>query len=363
MSSRFSLFGAVAVLGTLIAACGPARQTNDAGPHDSGFACVGACNPGDGGGGDGGSGGGGGSDGGIATKTIAQVKQATFKDHVRVDGVVVTVVDYNKAGGSAACTGASPPGWYAEFWVVDPADPSSGIWVDKYCTDLPTNFQPVPGDVLTIDGYFYTSSKFDDRSGYRYEIVSQYGMVASNAAPLVITKTGTQSPPLVDVEAPTGFGNSDGGRVLANREFSGARVHVPGPLVVTDPNPVALKRVSGLAGDTVHFGFEVTGGILVDDYRTYGVTLDGGTPRCDYRAVALDGGSVAFPNGISGVWDSYTHAPCEDGGTNLSACYLHQVAGYVPGTLGAAADGGNAKYTFVLYPMDCAHDFEGATGL
>lgn len=274
--------------------------------------------------------------------TIAQAKQAVFcTEHLRLRGVVVVAVDNAFRG--------SQGDYDTQFWVVDPNNPTQGIYVDKFFTDPPGPYNPQVGDVLDIDGYIGTESRFDDRVGYRFTLKSQFGCQApNNQGKLEITKTGTATPP-ADNTAPSGFGNANGGQVQANRELAGTRVHIPGPIALVDPNPPPFKRVSAVSTDTVHFGFEISGGVLVNNYKTFGTTMDGGTPRCDWRAMANDGGTVTFPNGIRGVWDSYTHAPCADGGT--SGCSFRN-AGSVPGT--------DASYTFVLYPQDCANDFAGA---
>lgn len=91
----------------------------------------------------------------------------------------------------------------------------------------------------------------------------------------------------------------------------------------------------------------------MNNYKTYRGFGDGGV-GCDWRAVAGDGGTVTFPNGVSGIWDTYAHAPCVDGGT-ASGCFATKA--FVPGTVGA--DGGAVNYTYVLYPMDCANDLAG----
>lgn len=322
------------LLGVSLAAvgCGPARPKPDAGVDAGG-------NNGNDAGNVGGSDGG--VDGGIREVTIDQAKNATFcTENLRLRGVVVVAVDDSYKG--------SQGDYDTQFWVVDPANPTDGIMVDKFFTDTPGTYNPQVGDVLDIDGYLGTESKYEDRIGYRFIIKSQFGCQAPANGMLKITKVTTATPPN-DNTAPSGFGNAQGGTVKANPELAGTRVHVPGPLTLTDPNPPAFKRVSNKPGDTVHFGFEVTGGILVNNYKTFGTTEDGGTERCDYRAFANDGGTVTFPNGIRGVWDSFTHAPCADGGTSLS-CYKN--AGHIPGT--------DAGYTFVLYPQDCANDFAGA---
>ncbi|MCA2977205.1 MAG: hypothetical protein INH37_02870 [Myxococcaceae bacterium] len=53
---------------------------------------------------------------------------------------------------------------------------------------------------------------------------------------------------------------------------------------------------------------------------------------------------VTFPNGLTGIWDTYTHAPCI-GNPN---CGGDRDAGYVPGT------SPTNPFTYVLYPTTCA---------
>jgi hypothetical protein len=286
--------------------------------------------------------------------SIEAVKHLNYKDPVNLAGVVVVAVDDEWQG-----TGC----WNSEFWVVDPAAPTTGIYVYKRCIDTPVDLQVKVGDVLDITGTFNTMFPYFNMVGYRYTVLN-----ASSTAPMALTPKGTQVPPSDNVTS-AGFGFSDGGRVLANPELSGTRIHIPGPLYITNPNPPALMRLSALgAADSKGYGFEVTGGILVNNYKTYGPSpTDGGRARCDFRARENDGGpgTVAFPSGLSGVWDSYTFTRCKDGGDPYS-CSANQgtLNGYVPGTAGSfSGDGGYARYTFVVYPQDCENDFAGATGL
>jgi hypothetical protein len=125
-------------------------------------------------------------------------------------------------------------------------------------------------------------------------------------------------------------------------------VKIDGPLTVTDLNPEALHRVSALgAADTRYNGFQLSNGILVNNFRTFdgAKTEDGGVSHCDVRWIIGDGGTVSFPNGIVGVWDTYTMASCTDGGTTLTSCFNNK------GTIPGVPDSG---YTNVLYPTDCA---------
>ncbi|MBX7112741.1 MAG: hypothetical protein K1X64_00305 [Myxococcaceae bacterium] len=334
-------------------ACGPARPKSDAGTGGGtgtggGGACVGNCGTGGGsGGGGGGTGGGtgGGSSGvdggGLRDVTVAQARQATFcTDNVKLTGVVVTALDNVFQGGQGDYT--------AQFWVADPNNPGNGIFVDKFYNDEPKAYAPQIGDVLTIEGFVQRNSKYDDRVAYRTVVKSQFGCGIGATGKLVITKTGTMAA-LNDPAAPNGFGtNSDGGTLKANRDLAGSRVSIPGPLTLTDATPARMKRLGGT--NTVYFGFEVTGGILVNNYKTYDRSFsDGGSEiRCDYGAMVRDGGTVTFPNGIKGVWDTFSHAPCYDGSSSGSC---KRDAGFVPAT--------TTDFTYVLYPQNCNADLVG----
>ena len=89
---------------------------------------------------------------------------------------------------------------------------------------------------------------------------------------------------------------------------------------------------------------------LIPTTLTLAVVHTGSTyANCVWRGSAYyDGGTIIFPNGITGIWDTYTHAPCNDGGTSTSCLHAN---GYVPGTAN--------DYTYAIYPRDCA-DFNGA---
>jgi len=108
---------------------------------------------------------------------------------------------------------------------------------------------------------------------------------------------------------------------------------------------------------SIAYGFEVSGsnlpaGLLIRNSQTFGVYPDGG-PRCDYGQMVADGGkTVTFPNGIRGVWDTFTQAPCVNGGLSCGSGAGVRDAGTVPGV--------GSPYVYVLEPMDCANDFAGA---
>ncbi len=337
--------GVVAVAATAIIGCaGRDEPVPDAGPDNG---CTGVCTQPDGGNPN--------PDGGARMCPLPDSQgrgpigilrdTGTRGQAVRLEHLVVTVVDKTSRG--------SQGDYIAYFWAVDPCFPQEGIYVDKFFFDDVRNYLPQVGDEVTIQGLFrrYNSNASDadeTRHAYRPVIKSDFRLgVPGVTGSLIITKTGTAPVPQ-DRTVLAGFGNADGGAAKPNPEYGGARVHVPGPVSITHANPPALKQRPDDPEHGGYLGFEVTGGVLVSNYKTFGVTLDGGRPRCDWRNVVNDGGTVSFPNGIRGVWDTYSYVPCEDGGT-ASNC-----AGYVPGTTN--------NYTYVLYPQDCATDLPGVAG-
>ncbi|AKQ67532.1 hypothetical protein A176_004444 [Myxococcus hansupus] len=303
-----------------VGTCTPDSGTGDAGTGDAGTGDAGT-NPGD---------------GGVQTVTIREARLLEDRPQIILEGVVVTTV---------ARVSTNAQGVSADFWVADPNNPQDGIFVQKFRTDPPNTYVPVRGDVLTIQGYVQNNSRFTDREGYRKVLKNNFDFRGTGeATPMTITKTNTMTAPNdVEVSITNGFGNSDGGSGRPNQEYLGARVHIQGPLTLTDANPTALKRLSAIEGDDIHYGFEVSGGVLVNNNTTFGTTQDGGTPRCDYRVIVNDGGSVTFPDGIRGVWDTYTHAPCVDGGTSTFSCFND--AGVIPEA--------NNTWTTALFPEGC----------
>lgn len=357
------LFGSAVILAAAfsLVACGPSRSEEDAG-FDAGFTPGPGGNDGgttgDGGTGDAGTNPDGGTgdggiqpgDGGVFEVEISDLRgpAVPFGSKVRLTDVVVTAVSFNLAG-DAGMTGNEPP-WRQEFWVTDPANPQQGIWVRKFYTDPPETGRLVEGDQVTIEGYFGTEGRFNDRSGYRRVVKSQNDFLPSAerpGLPMVITRTGTVSPPAPNQVTVGNFGNAEDGTARPNPEYAGGYVHIEGPLEITNPSPAAFKRVSENPNDSVYFGFEVTGGVLVNNYKTF--QADGG---CAWRDVALDAGTqgqkVVF-QAVRGVWDSFTHAPCADGGT-ASNCFRND--GTVPGTTN--------QWTNVLYPQSCDDYVGGA---
>jgi hypothetical protein len=243
----------------------------------------------------------------------------------------------------------------AKFWVTDPDGGESGLFVIKDVTDLPASYAPVVGDLVSVTGFLQTVSKYEQEEAYRLVLENQSAAnPLSGHSPLWVELFANVAPP-ADLTAPVGFGDAQGGAVMANADLTGARVVVPGPVSLTDARPMAFKRLSAVADD-FYYGFAVTGGVLVNTRKT--ATPGPGVPSCDWAALVKDGGTVTFPHGIAGVWDTYAHAPCVDGGTDPSLCtYVNGVS--TSGTEAAFVPGADAGFTLVLYPQNCAVDLAG----
>ncbi len=312
------------------------------------------------GGGSGGGSTGGGAGGGMGMPTTVQAaKASTYPAKVSLQGVVVTAISFARPSTSAnLCAGTSSAGVTADFWVADPASPQHGVWVQKFRCDGAVDYFPAVGDVLNVNGVIGFESPFEQRVASRIMVKSEFDFIPNKpmgytcaltstppCEPFVVTKTGTMSPlPIVD--QPTTFGAAG---FRAEQALKGARIKIAGPLTVSTITPPALRQISALgANDNRYFGFELSNGVLVNDFRIFdGAQLeDGGVSRCDVRFVVGDGGTVSFPNGITGVWDTYAFAPCLDGGTaDIFRCFAGR------GTVPPSPDSG---YTNVLYPTDCA---------
>lgn len=349
---RFKMAMVAAVSAATLSACGgregPAQES-DAGSGP----CVGACaDAGNNGTNADGGGGGGGTDGGNLneqrTLTLEALRrgEAAYGQSVKIENVVVTAVSYKQQG--------SQGDWQADFWVADPNDPSQGMWIQKEYQDLPKPYEAKIGDVITIEGWYGANRAFDYfdfNQAYRKVVKRQFDFVQTGGQPMSITviEENGMAPADVDVTGVPNFGDAEDGNARPNQEFGGARVHIPGALEIVDPNPTPLD-IYALGSRVSSAGFELTGGILVADNQT--------DDACDWRAIAADAGrfnqQVVFPNGVSGVWDSYSHSPCIDGGT-AGGCF--RANGYVPGT---SFDGGSEpnRWTNVLWPQTC-DDLQG----
>ena len=350
MQLRKTLGAAALITATMMASmasgCGDDRNGGNPVP-DSGPGCVGTC-----------------SDAGTDAGTrvcpaptngrgpIGVLRDsATRGQAVTLDEVVVTAVSQATRGDAGD--------YIARFWVVDTCFPKEGIFVDKFFTDETKNYEPKVGDVLSIQGLYrkFNATASDnapsERDAYRPVIKSDFRLGGGITGKLVIIKKGTTTPPADNV-VPAGFGDAKGGTETPNPEFAGSRVYIPGPLTLTNAQPTAMKQRPEDPDSGTYLGFEVTGGVLVSNYKTFNV------PGCDWRAVAADGGTVTFQDGIRGVWDTYSNVPCvatdagtRDGGGTFITC-TQSGDGGIPGTTN--------PYTHVLYPMDCTTDLVGDAG-
>ena len=374
------------VAAALSLACGGGRGDTDGGTGGGagGGGCIGACGGGagggtgggagggTGGGAGGGAGGGGGgflNDGGTADFTVANLRpSANFGQKVRLNNVVVVSVGDPSVGSQGDSV--------FDMWVADQGDPSSGIFIAKTFFDPAfysdggafDAYVPVAGDIVTVEGVFGRFQSYNNNRGSRMAVGSGFDMVTNNVSTILkVTFQSSGAAPLAQiVTAP--FGDAMAGTVRPNPERAGVYVTIPGPITITNARPTAMERYviqSGVPTRVGWNGFEVGGngfsGVLVADrytdrFRDAGAGLsDNG---CDYLSWAQDAGttSVTFSS-ISGVWDTYTHAYCQDGGTRVPGEYIgsgqcRNVAGHIPGTV-------DAGYTYVLFPTRCAQDLPG----
>jgi hypothetical protein len=188
------------------------------------------------------------------------------------DAVVVAATSY--ASGSSTI---------GTFYVQD-ADGGPGIAV--YHGKYDTTLFPAVGDVVTVSGHFSTfdgSLQISSSTKYMTTLsvtktgtgTSTGGAYAPAGTPILLTSTDGYS------HATTGAHADQRGNVL---QFAG-------PLTVTDPSAFVNTDSDG---GTKTEGFEVTGGLWVDDTNVW------------YDCIRpLDGGTLDLTNGIRGVWDGY----------------------------------------------------------
>ncbi|HYO65809.1 MAG TPA: hypothetical protein VEU33_06980 [Archangium sp.] len=341
-------FGAAALIAAaavLAPGCGEAPSLGKW--HGGGTGCTGVCSedggflPDAGSSGDGGSQADAGAGSAPVVMTLSEARALPSESATRVllERVVIHTVERveRRAEGTQELVRA----W---FWVVDPARPTQGLWVHKDWTDPPAGFVPQVGQRVDLTGSMRTESGFEQLQGYR-----------TGLAQVGSRLLGTRVVP-ADNFVPPGFGDAEGGAARPNPELLGTRVYVPGPLLVTDPSPLAFRRGPAEPSDSVSTGFEVSGGLLVSTrYLSGAGSTDGGPGECEGLArVFGDGGTGVFPLGLRGVWDTYTYVPCEDGGSG-ETCLPDPEGGRVPGT--ESADGGSGnRFTHVLYPRGCDRD-------
>jgi len=328
-----AVLGSVAV--TTVAACASREDGGDELRDRPG--CTGVCSA------DGGSPPGGTipdsgtSDAGSQTRptemSVAQARNASSGTWVRLESVVIQSMQSLEPGDSGDSGGS--------FWVVDPANPKQGLWVSKSSQDLPASYVPKVGDRIDLEGWVHYQDRFQPLTAWRPRLARGNG---DGTAKLVITRLGTLTPPVDHPVSPsTGFGNADGGFGRPNPEYAGSRVHLTGPLALTNPTPRAMQPVADDPEYPRSLGFEVEGGILVRD------------DACGWSQKAREGGSVVFPQGIRGVWETYAYAPCQERASADAGCL--RASARVPGTEGA--DSGVNLFTYVLHPRNCETDLAG----
>ncbi len=331
MISRRIRTAALIGAGCTLMACGPARDDNNNGTGDGGVKCIGtACD--DAGVVDAGN-------GGVELTLVDLVTSPPGRDTpVKVNNLIVHSVENTFTGSQ----GDVEAGW----WASDETG-AAGIWLEKPLSGGGT-YLPVVGDKINVEGYYQASTSFfDNRTGQRRGITR---LSVQPRTPMVITRTAQGQTPAAYAEVVSGtFGDADAGNYRPNPEYASRKVHIAGPLTITTGAPPALRVVDVKnATNTLGFGFEVSGGILVNDFKTFS--------GCNWGKAARDGGTIVFANGIQGVWDTYTHSPCADGGFSNN-CFP-SLPGRVPGTT-RPNDGGENFFTYVLYPQSCA-DLPGA---
>jgi hypothetical protein len=386
MSARIALTSAVAI--ALATGCSGGRPDPDGG-SGGGATGGGNCAPfcagsgggtgggsgvgggtGGGSGVGGGSGGGSGVGGGSSTFDAGQIlkaKQTGFCSVlVQLRGVVVVAVQ-----NTTRQNGMATDPVRQNFWVVEPSNPRQGLYVFKDYADTVGGMvnEPVAvGDVLNLDGFmvstFNNSGINLGGEAYRYSMQDN----CPGTTPLAILRTATGMP-LPDLMTPDPFGvNPDGGKpkgiTVSDQRFiqniQGVRVHIPGPLTLSNPRPAEMVRINDNPATGTVFGFEVSGasipaGVLVRNSFTFALSDGGagngsGNPPCDYRQMVEDGGrTVTFPNGIHGVWDTWSQTPCYNGTTSCQ--FNARDAGRIPGL--------EVNYTFTVFPLDC-NDLAGA---
>ncbi|MBN9683937.1 MULTISPECIES: hypothetical protein [unclassified Corallococcus] len=269
---------------------------------------------------------------------IAATRKLSFGTKATLRNVVVTDVDYEKLGNDGKQ-------WRSFFWVTDPAAPTEGLYITKFYDDVPDTYRPQPGNTIDVEGFFGTEPNYQPFSGRRHHLANDY----RNNQKLNITvksDAGIDARPAAN-EVTAEQLQASLAAAQATAPYVGTRVHLAGPLTLTNPQPSQLQRLDKEDAGTLFYGFEVTGGILVYHDKTRSRTFsDGGTfEGCDFQKAALDGGAVTFPNGISGVWDTYTFAGCTNGSSDITGCGDNDRDSGVPGT--------DQRYTYTLIPQGC----------
>ncbi|MBJ6763247.1 hypothetical protein JGU66_20965 [Myxococcaceae bacterium JPH2] len=272
--------------------------------------------------------------------TIAEIRKLKFATPVTLHDVVITSIEYEKLSDQ------NGKDFRSRFWVTDPARPTEGIFVDKFYSDTPVDYHPAVGDKIDVEGFVNTDLPYEQFRAYRQKVVNDF----KNSKILKITLKEKASRPADNVVTVQNLKDAMQASGQADAGYAGTRVHLTGDIAMTNPTPAAFARVDAPGtdgGPATFYGFEVADGILVNHVNTRDQHLsDGGTVvRCDWQAAVSNGGTVRFPNGISGVWDTYSFSQCDGTDSNTDVLTCHRQNGSVPGS--------TKKFTYVIYPDDC----------
>ncbi|RYZ32026.1 MAG: hypothetical protein EOO72_15920, partial [Myxococcaceae bacterium] len=164
---------------------------------------------------------------------IAEARKKPFSTKLTLRDVVVTDVDYEKLG-------TDGKQWRSFFWVTDPAFPKEGLYITKFYDDVPDTYRPQPGNKIDIEGFFGTEPNYQPFNGRRHHLVNDF----RNGKKLVITvksDAGVDArPPANEVTAEALQASLDAPQSSA--AYLGTRVHLAGPLTLTNPQPSQLQR-------------------------------------------------------------------------------------------------------------------------
>ena len=215
--------------------------------------------------------------------------------NVEFDSVVVVAAESYVSSGATTGT----------FYIQDAA-PSSSTGIAVYVSTTDTVTFPAIGDIVTVQGSFGI-----------YDGANQIS--STSTVPLTITHAGSSGMSSGGAYSPAGTpimesSTSAYAAILTTPEPGqiGNVLTFAGPLTITNEAPANFVSTSS-TGTTKSEGFEVTGGLWVDDTYVYYNCMKGQGP---------DGGTL-FPtltNGVTGVWDEYQDY-YSDAGTIYTVLY------------------------------------------
>jgi hypothetical protein len=175
------------------------------------------------------------------------------------------------------------------FYIQDQGPAGPGIAVRKARTDRFTT--PSVGNIVTVQGrvgeqtgVLVIEASARDGTLLEVTVTSSTGTVMGGAYPPAGTPISTATT--------AGYAHT---ATEAHAAEIGNVIQFPGPLRVTRLD--AFSEVLPMDAGVRYVGFEVSGGLWVDD--TY---IPGCTPS------ATDGGLPSFPRGIRGMWDHFAIA-------------------------------------------------------